>query len=1820
MTIGGTTGTDLGVDAVDAVGDSATLTHVAAGGDYGSVSRDLAVTVTDDDTAALALSAATLAVTEGGSNSYTVALATQPSGDVTVTIGGTSGTDLGVDKSSLTFTTSGWSTAQTVTVSAGQDADAVGDSATLTHVAAGGDYGSVSRDLAVTVTDDDTAALALSAATLAVTEGGSNSYTVALATQPSGDVTVTIGGTTGTDLGVDKSSLTFTTSGWGTAQTVTVSAGQDADAVGDSATLTHVAAGGDYGSVSRDLAVTVTDDDTVGLALSAATLAVTEGGSNSYTVALATQPSGDVTVTIGGTSGTDLAVDKSSLTFTTSGWSTAQTVTVSAGQDADAVGDSATLTHVAAGGDYGSVSKDLAVTVTDDDTAGLALSAATLAVTEGGSNSYTVALATQPSGDVTVTIGGTSGTDLAVDKSSLTFTTSGWSTAQTVTVSAGQDADAVGDSATLTHVAAGGDYGSVSKDLAVTVTDDDTAGLALSAATLAVTEGGSNSYTVALATQPTSDVTVTIGGTSGTDLGVDKSSLTFTTSGWSTAQTVTVSAGQDDDAVGDSATLTHVAAGADYGSVSKDLAVAVTDDDTAGLALSAPTLAVTEGGSNSYTVALATQPTSDVTVTIGGTSGTDLGVDKSSLTFTTSGWSTAQTVTVSAGQDADAVGDSATLTHVAAGADYGSVSKDLAVTVTDDDTVGLELSAPTLAVTEGGSNSYTVALATQPTSDVTVTIGGTSGTDLAVDKSSLTFTTSGWSTAQTVTVSAGQDADAVGDSATLTHVAAGGDYGSVSRDLAVTVTDDDTAGLELSAATLAVTEGGSNSYTVALATQPSGDVTVTIGGTSGTDLAVDKSSLTFTTSGWSTAQTVTVSAGQDADAVGDSATLTHTASGADYGSVTADLAVTVIDDETVALMRSAPALELSAETLAVTEGGSESYTVALATQPTGEVTVTIGGTSGTDLGVDNSSLTFTTSGWSTVQTVTVSAGHDDDVSEDSATLTHTATGGDYGSVTADLAVTVTDDDTAALALSAATLAVTEGGSNSYTVALATQPSGDVTVTIGGTSGTDLAVDKSSLTFTTSGWSTAQTVTVSAGQDADLSEDSATLTHTASGGGYGSVTADLAVTVTDNDKTKPTKPAKPVLSVDSTTVTEANTSLQFTLRLSHASAEPVKVRYTTADGTATAPSDYTAMSGTFTFSPGNTTGTVAVTVQDDSLDEPDEFLTLILSDPSHAVFPGAHATLSATGTIDDDDDAPQLTIGDARGMEDVGQIVFQVRLDRPSGRRITVERRSEDDTAKAPDDYEQEFGVVTLEPGQTSEEISIEIKDDMLPEPDETFKVILTEPSHVALANTAATGTIIDDDAPAARLWLSRFGRTVATEVLGAVDDRLSGSAGTESQVSVGGHRLTAPAETAGEPEYAMLGAGTEFRSMQLAELIGGSSFHITKAADTLVDASTSDDDEDSGTNGRGGSWTLWSRGGATQFAGSDAEGDVSGQVITGIAGFDYDWGLLLAGVSVAHSVGSGEVSLTGGHHPARNLAVESSLTSVHPYVRVAPDDGVALWALLGYGLGGMNLAGQEVGQGIEMKLAAFGARGALLSADVVGGSFSLDMKSDGFLVLVNTREPAGVPTVTANTSRIRLVLEGALDVPLGAAGVMRPSAELGVRYDAGDAETGSGVELGGGVRYTLPAWGLTIDGSARVLVAHQDRDYREWGASGSLRLDPGTPGRGLSFLLSSSWGSAASATERLWSAHDAAGLVGDDRSSAGGRVNAELGYAIGVSDEGVVTPIAALALDEHGGRTYRLGGLLTQSTALSISLEGTRTEAAGGDPEHSLTLYTTLRW
>ena len=334
----------------------------------------------------------------------------------------------------LTFTTTNWDTAQTVTVKAGEDDDAANDTATLTHTASGGDYASVIADLPVTVTDTDTAAIVLSETDLTVTEGDAagSTYTVKLATQPTGEVTLTVSGHAGTDLTLNKTSLTFTMDNWDVAQTVTVTAAEDDDAVTDAGvTLTHTVSGGGYGSTTvPDVEVSITENDTAGVVLSETGLTVTEGfaAGSSYTVKLATQPSGEVTVTVSGHAGTDLTLDKTMLTFTVDNWDTAQTVTVEAGQDDDGSADTATLTHTASGGDYANITKDLPVTVTDTDTAAIVLSETDLTVTEeySAGSSYTVKLATQPSGEVTVTVSGQAGTDLTLDKTTLTFTVDSW--------------------------------------------------------------------------------------------------------------------------------------------------------------------------------------------------------------------------------------------------------------------------------------------------------------------------------------------------------------------------------------------------------------------------------------------------------------------------------------------------------------------------------------------------------------------------------------------------------------------------------------------------------------------------------------------------------------------------------------------------------------------------------------------------------------------------------------------------------------------------------------------------------------------------------------------------------------------------------------------------------------------------------------------------------------------------------------------------------------------------------------------------------------------------------------------------------------------------------------------------------------------------------------------------------------------------------------------------------------------------------------------------------------------------------------------------
>ena len=226
---------------------------------------------------------------------------------------------------------------------------------------------------------------------------------------------------------------------------------------------------------------------------------------------------------------------------------------------------------------------------------------------------------------------------------------------------------------------------------------------------------------------------------------------------------------------------------------------------------------------------------------------------------------------------------------------------------------------------------------------------------------------------------------------------------------------------------------------------------------------------------------------------------------------------------------------------------------------------------------------------------------------------------------------------------------------------------------------------------------------------------------------------------------------PTLSVGDAEGGEDIGDLVFDVVLSAASARTVTLRYATADRTATSDEDYRRASGTLTFVPGDTAGSIRVAVIDDSLHEPDETLELVLSEPTAAVL----ATPSAVGTIRDDDDAPTLSVGDAEGGEDIGDLVFDVVLSAASARTVTLRYATADRTATSDEDYRRASGTLTFVPGDTAGSIRVAVIDDSLREPDETFELVLSEPTAAVLATPSATGTIHDDDlsppAPSAQL-------------------------------------------------------------------------------------------------------------------------------------------------------------------------------------------------------------------------------------------------------------------------------------------------------------------------------------------------------------------------------------------------------------------------------------------------------------------------------------
>ena len=607
----------------------------------------------------------------------------------------------------------------------------------------------------------------------------------------------------------------------------------------------------------------------------------------------------------------------------------------------------------------------------------------------------------------------------------------------------------------------------------------------------------------------------------------------------------------------------------------------------------------------------------------------------------------------------------------------------------------------------------------------------------------------------------------------------------------------------------------------------------------------------------------------------------------------------------------------------------------------------------------------------------------------------------------------------------------------------------------------------------------------------------------------------------------------------------------------------------------------------------------------------------------------------------------LSVSDARAEEGTDETIdFAVTLSRAASGTVEVAYATADGTATAGEDYTRSGGTLSFAPGETEKTVSVPVLDDAIDEGEETFTLRLSGASGAVIADGEAIGTIENSD-PLQKMWLSRFGRTVAGQVVDAVTGRLSGPTGG-SRVTLGGQSIDLSSLSAdsadarrslagalgaaedddlfarpGPLEAARAGSwddpetGGMVRGMTGRELLLGSSFHLAAG----------------GGEAGGTGYAAWGR---IAVGGFDAEapaekGEVrlDGEVTTGILGADAQWERWLAGVALSVSEGEGSFDQPG----VDTGTVESSLTSVNPYVRYEASDRLSIWGLLGYGTGDMTLT-QAANDNrseivtrtdISMRLGAAGARGVLLKAGEDGG-IDLALRGDAFLVQMEWEKVSNETDTGADASRLRLLLEAGRPFALGPGAVLTPALELGLRHDGGDAETGTGVELGGRISYSDTSSGLTVEANARTLIAHEDSGYEEWGASGSVRLDPGASGRGLSLSLAPVWGTPSSGVERLWSARNAAGLVRDDDFEAERRLEAELGYGLAAFGGAFTgTPNLGFGLSDSA-RVYRIGWRLTPAargdSGFEVNLDATRREAAGDDavPEHAIRLALRVRF
>ena len=358
-------------------------------------------------------------------------------------------------------------------------------------------------------------------------------------------------------------------------------------------------------------------------------------------------------------------------------------------------------------------------------------------------------------------------------------------------------------------------------------------------------------------------------------------------------------------------------------------------------------------------------------------------------------------------------------------------------------------------------------------------------------------------------------------------------------------------------------------------------------------------------------------------------------------------------------------------------------------------------------------------------------------------------------------------------------------------------------------------------------------------------------------------------------------------------------------------------------------------------------------------------------------------------------------------------------------------------------------------------------------------------------------------------YLPRFGRTVGDQAAAAVRNRISAnrSAGFQGQIAgqaislresgdarqTNAHNravLLTLLEQGVDATSPLSTASPSSWSLTSEEVLLGTSFAFMRDTDA------------------GMSLGFWGQASQSGFDGHGVAGNIDGRVTGVQLGADWRQGAGLFGLMVSRSRGSGDVAGTTDVTGTMTTAageMKSDLTALVPYGGVEVSSTLSLWGAAGLGRGDVTFTptgGVSTRTDIDWSMLTGGVRGALGNVAALGGA-SLDLIADALWTKTRSDPLPGAPSsaISSDTTQVRTGVEASWAQVLDSGSIQTPRLSLGLRHDGGDAETGMGLEIGGGFDWR-DAGGLSFGVEGRALALHDDGDYRDWGVGLNFSYDP----------------------------------------------------------------------------------------------------------------------